>query len=161
MISCQGLPYTYGGMYDETVRWRRFVMWQRVAFAITVVLLGLSGGVLALFVRGMHAEWGAMAGFCFVSALSMVQAWVVASGIAKARALYGNIRNACYRGAEAKFRAVSLLGLCAIVLLLPMALMGARSGAQGRFATVMLGGVVFSTVAALTILPVLMAWTAE
>jgi Cu/Ag efflux pump CusA len=126
-----------------------------------VVLLGFSGGVLALFVRGMHAERGAVAGFCFVSALAVVQAWMVASEIAKARRLSGNIRNACYRGAQAKFRAVSLVGLCAIVAVLPLALIGESSGAQGRFATVMLGGVVFSTIAALTVLPVVIARIAE
>ncbi|MGO9649422.1 MAG: efflux RND transporter permease subunit [Terriglobales bacterium] len=140
---------------------REFIMWQRMAFVITVVLLGFSGGVLALFVRGMHAERGAVAGFCFVSALAVVQAWMVASEIAKARRLYGNIRNACYRGVQAKFRAVSLVGLCAIVGVLPMALIGASSGAQGRFATVMLGGAVFSTIAALTVLPVLIGRIAE
>jgi multidrug efflux pump subunit AcrB len=136
-------------------------MWQRMAFVITVVLLGFSGGVLALFVRGMHAERGAAAGFCFVSGLAVVQAWMVASEIAKARRLYGNIRNACYRASQAKFRAVSLVGLCAVVGVLPLALIGANSGAQGRFATVMLGGVVFSTIAALTVLPVLIARIAE
>jgi multidrug efflux pump subunit AcrB len=136
-------------------------MWQRMAFVITVVLLGFSGGVLALFVRGMHAGGGAVAGFCFVSALAVVQAWLVASEIAKARRLCDNIRNACYRGARAKFRAVSLVGLCAIVGVLPLALIGESSGAQCRFATAMLGGVVFSTIAALTVLPVVIARVAE
>jgi len=136
-------------------------MWQRMAFVIAVVLLGVSGGIIALFVRGMHAERGAAAGFGVVSALAVMQAWMVASEINKARRLCGNIRNACYRGAQAKFRAVSLVGLCAIVGLLPMALIGANSGAQGRFATVMLGGVVFSTIAALTVLPVLISRIAE
>ena len=132
-------------------------MWQRVAFVMTVVLLGFSGGVLALFVSGMHAERGAVAGFCVLSALAVVQAWLVASEIAKARRQCDNIRNACYQGAQTKFRAVSLVGLCAIVGVLPMAWIGPNSGAQGRFATVMLGGVVFSTIAALTVLPVLVA----
>jgi Cu/Ag efflux pump CusA len=91
----------------------------------------------------------------------VVQAWLVASEIANARRLCGNIRNACHRGAQAKFRAVSLVGVCAIVGVLPMAWIGANSGAQGRFATVMLGGVVFSTIAALTVLPVLIARIAE
>jgi heavy metal efflux system protein len=136
-------------------------MWQRMAFVITVVLLGFSGGVLALFVRGMHAGRGAVAGFCFVAAMAIVQAWMVASEIAKARKLCGNIRNACYRGAQTKFLAVSLVGLCAIVGALPMALIGASSGVQARFATVMLGGVVFSTTAALTVLPVLIARIAD
>ena len=136
-------------------------MWQRMAFVISVVLLGFSGGVPALFVRGIHAGRGAVAGFCFVSALAVVQAWLVASEIAKARRQCGNIRNACYRGAQAKFRAVSLVGLCAIVGVLPLALIGESSGAQARFATVMLGGVVFSTIAALTVLPLLIARVAE
>ena len=136
-------------------------MWQRMAFVVTVVLLGLGGGVLALFVRGMHAERGDVAGFCVLSALAVVQAWLVASEIANARRRCGNIRDACHRGAQAKFRAVSLVGVCAIVGVLPMAWIGANSGAQGRFATVMLGGVVFSTIAALTVLPVLIARIAE
>jgi Cu/Ag efflux pump CusA len=136
-------------------------MWLRMSFVITVVLLGFSRGVLALFVRGMHAERGAIAGFCFVSALAVVQAWLVASEISKARRLCGNIRNACYRGAQAKFRAVFLVGLCALVAVLPLALIGEGSGAQCRFATVMLGGVVFSTIAALTVLPVVIARIAE
>jgi cobalt-zinc-cadmium resistance protein CzcA len=155
------LHYTYGGMYHEPFFYVEFIMWQRMAFVITVVLLGFSGGVLALFVRGMHAEGGAVAGFCFVSALAVVQAWLVASEITRARRLCGNIRNACHRGAQAKFRPVSLVGLCAIVGILPLALIGASSGAQSRFATVMLGGVVFSTIAALTVLPVVIALIAE
>jgi heavy metal efflux system protein len=136
-------------------------MWRRTAFVMTVVLLGFSGGVLALFVRGMHAERGAVAGFCVLSALAVVQSWMVAFEIAKTRWLLGDIRNACYRGAQAKVRAVSLVGLCTIVGVLPMALIGANSGAQGRFATVMLGGAVFSTIASLTVLPVLIARIAE
>ena len=136
-------------------------MWQRMAFVTTVVLLGVSGGIIALFVRGVRAERGAVAGFCVVSALAVVQSWMVASEIARARRLSGDIRNACYRGAQAKFRAVSFVGLCAIAAVLPLAFMGANSGAPGRFATVMLGGVVFSTIAALTVLPVLIARIAE
>jgi multidrug efflux pump subunit AcrB len=135
-------------------------MWQRMAFVMSVVLLGFAGGALALVVRGTHAGQGTVAGFCFVSALAGVQAWLVASEIAKARTLCGNIRNACYRGAQAKFRAVSLVGMCAIVGVLPLAF-GESSGAQGRFATVMFGGVLFSTIAALTVLPVVIAQLAE
>jgi len=72
-------------------------MWQRMALVITDVLLGVSGGVIALFVRGMHAQRGAVPGFCVVSALAVVQASMVASEIAKACRLSGDIRNACYR----------------------------------------------------------------
>jgi heavy metal efflux system protein len=128
---------------------------------IMVSLLGVSGGIIALFVRGIHAERGAAAGFCVVSVLAVVQSWMVASEIARARRVSSDMRNACYRGAQAKFRAVSLVGLCAIATVLPMAFMGANLGAPGRFATVMLGGVVFSTIAALTVLPVVIARISE
>jgi Cu/Ag efflux pump CusA len=136
-------------------------MWQRLAFVITVVLLGVSGGIIALFVRGIHAERGAVAGFCVVPTLAIVQSWMVASEIAKVRKRSSDMRNAYYRGAQAKFRAVSLVGLCASATVLPLAFTGANLGAPGRFATVMLGGVVFSTVAALTVLPVVIARISE
>jgi Cu/Ag efflux pump CusA len=58
-------------------------MWQRVAFAMTVVPLAIGGGVLALFIRGMHAEQGAAVGFCIVSALAVVQACMIAWGSPK------------------------------------------------------------------------------
>ena len=136
-------------------------MWQRVGFVVTVVLLGVSGGIIALFVRGINAERGAIAGFSVVSAVAVVQSWMVASEIARVRRRSSDMRNACYRGAQAKFRAVSLVGLCAIATVLPLAFTGANLGAPGRFAIVMLGGVVFSTIAALTVLPVVIARISE
>jgi multidrug efflux pump subunit AcrB len=133
-------------------------MLQRIASAIAVMLLAIGGVVLALFLRGMHAEWGAALGFCFVPALAIVQACMVANGIAEARRLNSpNVRNACFRGTQAKFRDVLLIGLCVFVIVLPTVLIGATSGAPARFATVMLGRMVFSTAAALTVLPVLIA----
>jgi len=136
-------------------------MWQRVVLSTGIVILGLSGGIVALFVRGMSAEASAGLGFWFVSTLAIVQAWMVASGIAKARTLHGDLRNACFIGARAKFGGVLLVGLCAVVAILPMALIGASSGAPARFATVLLGGAVFSTTAALTVAPVLIVWMGE
>jgi Cu/Ag efflux pump CusA len=93
-------------------------------------------------------------GFCFVSALAIVQACMVANGIAQSRRLKSNVRNTCFRGTQAKFRDVLLIGLCAFLIILPSALIGATTGAPARFATVILGGVVFSTTAALIVLPI-------
>jgi heavy metal efflux system protein len=135
-------------------------MWQRTAFVITVVLLGVSGGIIALSVRSIPAKRGAVAGFCAVSALAVVQSWMVASEIAKASRLSGDIQNACYRWRKRNFELFPL-SLWAIAGVVPLAFMGTHSGAPGRFATVMLGGVVFSTIAVLTVLPVLMSRIAE
>lgn len=136
-------------------------MWHPVAVAMTVVPLAMGGGVLALFVRGMHVDRAAAGGFCFVASLAIVQACMVVSGIAKAHRLGSNLRNACLEGTQAKFRGVVLVGLCAFVGVLPMALIRANSGAPARFATVMLGGVMFSAAAALTVVPILIVWIAE
>lgn len=80
---------------------------------------------------------------------------MVANGIAESRGLNSNVRNACFRGTQAKFRDVLLIRLCAFVIVLPTALIGSSSGAPARFATVILGGMVFSIAAGLTVLPVL------
>jgi multidrug efflux pump subunit AcrB len=86
---------------------------------------------------------------------------MVASGIAKARTLHSDLRIACFREAQVNFRGVLVVGLCAVVGVLPMALIGASSGAPARFATVTLGGAVFSTTAALTVAPALIVWMGE
>lgn len=72
--------------------------------------LGVSGSVVALFVRGYTLKGGAVAGFCVVSALAVVQGWMVASEIGKDRRLSRDIRNACYRGVQAKLAATLILG---------------------------------------------------
>jgi hypothetical protein len=123
-------------------------MWRRIDGGVAVVTLGLG-----LFIRGLRAECGTGAGLCFVSALATVQAWMVASGIAKALILDNNIRNACFVGARARFGYVFLLGACAIVSILPMAFIGVSHTPSARFATFVLGGTAFSGVAALIVRP--------
>jgi Cu/Ag efflux pump CusA len=85
-------------------------MWQRVAFAMTVVPLAIGEGVLALFLRGMRAERGAAVGFCLVCTLAIVQAYLVASGIAKAHRLDSNLRSACFKEPKRNFEMSFSLG---------------------------------------------------
>jgi hypothetical protein len=77
---------------------------------------------------------------------------MVAKRIGQARRLNINVRSACFRGTQPKYRVVLLVGLRAFAIVLPTTLIEASSGAPARFATVTLGGMVFSTVAALTVL---------
>jgi Cu/Ag efflux pump CusA len=152
MISCRYLHYTYGGMYYDF--FRASSSCGSVAFVISVVLLGYGGGVLALFVRRAHAGRARQqVSVLFLRWLSCRLGWLPLklqwhAGCAATFEMHATEES------QAKFRAVSLVGLCAIVGVLPLALIGESSGAQGRFATVMLGGVLFSTIAALTVLPV-------
>jgi len=92
---------------------------------------------------------GCGSSFLLCFCVGIAQACRSTSGIAEARGLHGNVRNA----GPARFRDVFRLGPYAFVIVLPTALIRARSGAPTR----LLGGTVFSTAAALTVLPVLIA----
>jgi hypothetical protein len=67
--------YTYRGMYGRFMALASFVMWQCFVSSMGVVALGLSGGIVALFVRGMHTEASTVLGFGFVCVLAIVQVW--------------------------------------------------------------------------------------
>lgn len=136
-------------------------MWRHRVLAVAVVPLGVIGGVLALSVRGMHVERGAAAGFYFVWGLAIVQAWIVASGIARAGILSGDIRTACSQGAQGKFKAVLLMGVSALVSVMPMHLAEPSPGRTPSLPQSIIGGVVFSTAGALIVLPVLILWMSK
>jgi Cu/Ag efflux pump CusA len=133
-------------------------MWQHRVLAIVVVPLGIVGGVIALSIRGMPLAGVAAAAFCLVCGLSLVQGWIVIAGIVRATRIFTDVRTACLQGARTKFKPVFLVGVCVLVGFMPMAFIGAYSGAQAQFATVTVGGVLFSTAGALIAVPVLIAW---
>lgn len=128
--------------------------------AVAVFPLGVVGGVLSLSLRHMPVERGAAAGLCFIAGLGFAQGWIVASRIAQVRNSCTTLRSACSQGAQVRFKPVFLLGLCVLVGFLPMGVMGKPTEAPAQFATVIVGGVVFSTAGALITLPVLIAWMA-
>jgi cobalt-zinc-cadmium resistance protein CzcA len=133
-------------------------MWQHRVLAIAVVPLGIVGGVIALSIRGMPLTGAAAAAFCLVCGLALVQSWIVTAGIVRATRIFTDVRTACLQGAQTKFKPVFLIGVCVLVGSMPMAFIGAHSGAQAQFATVAVGGVLFSTAGALIAVPVLIAW---
>jgi cobalt-zinc-cadmium resistance protein CzcA len=136
-------------------------MWQPWVVALGVVPLSVVGGVLALSLRGMPLTGGAAAGLCCISGLALVQAWIVTWGMVRATKVFSNIHTACSPGAQAKFKPVFLIGLCVLVGSIPIAFMGANSGAQRPFGTVAIGGIVFSTAGALIAVPLIIAWIAD
>ena len=99
---------------------------------------------------------GAIAGFCFVSALAVVQAWLVASEIAKARSVRQHSKSMLSGSSGDVSRCFPRWTVCDRGGPSPGIDWG-KLGGTGRFATVILGGVVFSTIAALTLLPVVIA----
>jgi heavy metal efflux system protein len=136
----------------------RYIMLQYRLLALAVVPVGMVGGILALSIRHLPLDRGGAEGLCFIAGVSLVQGWTVLSGIFDASRTSHELHAACSLGAKAKFKPVFLIGVCVLSGSIPMAVLGEPSRAQAHFATVAIGGVIFSTAGALITLPVVIFW---
>jgi cobalt-zinc-cadmium resistance protein CzcA len=133
-------------------------MSQYCLLAIALVPVGMVGGILALSIRHLPVDRGGAEGLCFIAGVSIVQGWTVLSGIFDASRTLHDLRAACSLGAKARFKSVFLIGVGVLAGSIPMAVLGEPSQAQAHFATVAIGGVIFSTAGALITLPAVMLW---
>jgi cobalt-zinc-cadmium resistance protein CzcA len=130
--------------------------------ALMVILnvpFALIGGIAALWIRGMYLSVPASIGFIALFGVAMLNGLVlisyinrlVDSGIAKEEAVR--------IGAQKRLRPVLMTALVASLGFLPMAL-SAGSGAevQRPLATVVIGGLISSTLLTLIVLPVIYIW---
>ena len=142
-----------------------FFTYGRVVDALRVftgVPFAAVGGILALWLRGMPFSISAGVGFVALSGVSVLADMVLVSAvrqrIARGRALADAIREA----AETRLRPVLMTALVASVGFLPMALnTGFGAEVQRPLATVVIGGVISSTLLTLVVLPVLYSMTAS
>jgi cobalt-zinc-cadmium resistance protein CzcA len=114
------------------------------------------GGILALFLRGLPFSVSAGVGFVALSGVSVLGDMVLVSRIKRLLAEGRGIEDAIRAAAEQRLRPVLMTALVAGFGFLPMALstdVGAE--VQRPLATVVIGGLVGSTVLTLLVLPVL------
>ena len=116
----------------------------------------LIGGVLSLVLRGLTFSIPAAVGFIAVAGVAVLNGVVMASEV-KRRLEEGEARRRCASGRLTVLRPVLTTALVAAIGFLPMAI-STRAGAevQRPLATVVIGGVLSSTVLSLLILPVLL-----
>jgi heavy metal efflux system protein len=121
--------------------------------------LALVGGALALLLRGMPFSISAAVGFIAVSGVATLNGLVLMQSI-NARLRDGvEPREAAISGAGARLRAVLTTALVAILGFVPMAIAtGAGAEVQMPLATVVIGGLVSSTLLTLMVLPTFAAW---
>ena len=135
-------------------------MWQRMTFALTVVPLGLGGGALALFVR---FECRTRRGSRFLLCCRCGNRASLDACFWDRRSSQA-VQQRSKRTLSRSARKLSTYFPCWVVCSRGRPSYGIdfdKLGAQARFGTVMLGGVVFSTAAALTVLPVVIARVAK
>ena len=120
------------------------------------VPLALTGGVLALWLRDIPLSITAGVGFIALSGVAVLDGIVMVSFIRRLREAGADLDTAIVEGALGRLRAVVMLALVAALGYLPMAVnVSTGSEVQRPLATVVIGGVVSSTILTLLVLPAL------
>ncbi len=120
------------------------------------VPLALSGGMLALWMRGLPLSISAIIGFIALFGIAVLNAVVLVSHIRQLESEGAPVDQAVLRGAMDRLRPVLMTALVASLGFLPMALatsMGAEI--QRPLATVVIGGLLTSTALTLLVIPAL------
>ena len=129
------------------------------AIVFSGVPLALTGGVLALWLRGIAFSISAGVGFIALSGVAVLNGLVMISFIRKLRADGSSLHEAVVQGALTRLRPVLMTALVASLGFLPMALnTGTGAEVQRPLATVVIGGIVSSTLLTLLVLPALYRW---
>ena len=119
----------------------------------------MTGGVLALWLRGLPLSISAAVGFIALSGVAVLNGLVMISFVRSLREQGYAPEQAIREGAQVRLRAVLMTALVASLGFLPMAL-ATSTGAevQRPLATVVIGGILSSTALTLLILPALYTW---
>jgi cobalt-zinc-cadmium resistance protein CzcA len=122
----------------------------------TGVPLALTGGVLALWIRDMPLSISAGVGFIALSGIAVLNGLVMLSFIKQRLYETGDLINSIIDGAITRLRPVLMTALVASLGFIPMALnVGTGAEVQRPLATVVIGGIISSTILTLVVLPIL------
>jgi heavy metal efflux system protein len=170
----------YGGQFENQERaTRRLLMIVPLAIILIFVLLYLTfasaklallvvanvpfalvGGIAALWVRGMNLNLSASIGFIALFGVAMLNGVVLVSSIKQLREAGSEFGEAVIAGARRRLRPVLMTAFVASFGFIPMAI-STSTGAevQRPLASVVIGGLLSSTMLTLFLLPVLYEWT--
>jgi cobalt-zinc-cadmium resistance protein CzcA len=123
------------------------------------VPLAATGGILALLVRGMPFSISAGVGFIALFGVAVLNGIVLLSYIERRRQEGVGLAEAVEQGALVRLRPVLMTAMVASLGFLPMALStGAGAEVQRPLATVVIGGLITSTLLTLLVLPAAYLW---
>ncbi|MFQ5644102.1 MAG: efflux RND transporter permease subunit [Thiogranum sp.] len=117
------------------------------------------GGLVALFISGQYLSVPSAIGFIAVFGVAMLNGIVLVSFINELREKGLSVTEAVRRGAELRLRPVLMTASVAILGLVPMLLSsGVGAETQRPLASVVVGGLITSTLLTLVLLPVIYEW---
>lgn len=132
----------------------------RLALLVIAILpLALIGGVFSLFITGAYLSVPASVGFIVLFGVAVLNGVVMVSHISQLRDEGLGQREAIMQGSMDRLRPVLMTASIAIFSLIPMLFAsGAGSEIQKPLATVVVGGLISSTLLTLLVIPSLYGW---
>ena len=136
-----------------------FVMFGNVRDGLLVfsgIPFALTGGIVALWLRGIPMSISAAVGFIALSGVAVLNGLVMVAFIRTLREQGRGLDDAIHEGALTRLRPVLMTALVASLGFIPMAIAtGTGAEVQRPLATVVIGGILSSTALTLLVLPLL------
>ncbi len=169
----------YGGQFENQQRsMKRLSIVVPITFALIFLMLfyafgstryaalifsnvpfALLGGIFALFISGLYLSVPAVVGFIAVFGIAVQNGVILVDYINKQRAAGKDMHEAILTGSEDRLRPVLMTALTTILGLLPLLLASdIGSNVQRPLATVVVGGLLTSTLLTLVVLPSIYKW---
>ena len=122
----------------------------------TGIPLAVTGGIFALWLRGMPFSISAGVGFIALSGVAVLNGLMMVSYYNQLRETGKSLLDSIMEGSLTRLRPVMMTAMVASLGFLPMALgTGAGAEVQRPLATVVIGGIISSTFLTLVVLPIL------
>lgn len=172
----EGYWLSWGGQFENMMSARnRLLLVIPICFSIIFILLysafnsiknallvftgvpfALTGGIFSLWLREMPFSMSAAVGFIALSGIAVLNGLVLVASIDLLRKEKEDLQEAIMQGALIRFRPVLMTALVASLGFIPMALSTATGAeVQKPLATVVIGGLISSTLLTLIVLPTL------
>lgn len=139
-----------------------YITFRSIRLALLVISnlpFALIGGVFALFISGQYLSVPASVGFVVLFGVAVLNGLVLVSRISQLRDEGFDLKEAIRKGSLDRLRPVLMTASIAIFSLIPMLLAGgAGSEIQKPLATVVVGGLITSTLLTLLIIPAVYSW---
>lgn len=146
------IPLTLMGMF--ILLYATFGKFRQAGLVLSIVPLALFGGMLALNVRGMTLNVSSAVGFIAMFGLSIQNGIIMVSQINGLRIKGMELRKSVIEGARQRFRPILMTSVTTILGLFPASLAtGIGSDVQRPLATVIVYGLMFSTLISMFLLP--------
>lgn len=175
----EGYAVEFGGQFENLVEAKRRLLYvvplallfifmliyaalRRLRQSVLVFLavpLAVTGGVFALALRGLPFSISAAVGFIAVSGIAVLNGLMIITFFNQLRERGADIRTSVWDGSLLRLRPKLMTALVASLGFVPMAIAhGAGAEVQRPLATVVIGGILTSTLLTLVLLPVLYEW---